>query len=70
MLGAFAVWALFGFQFPGTPVPIALNAVAKLLAFAAALTLFPPRPARSGPDLSPDTADLTSVEVRTSRSDE
>jgi hypothetical protein len=39
----FAVWALVGFPFPGSPVPLALNVVAKALAFVAAITLFLPR---------------------------
>ena len=45
MLGVFAVWALFGFAYPSAPVPIALNIVSKILAFAAALSLFLPQPA-------------------------
>ena len=44
MLLVFAVWALDGFGYPSAPVPIALNMVSKILAFAVALTLFlPPR---------------------------
>jgi hypothetical protein len=43
MLAVFAVWALTGFGYPGTPVPITLNVVSKLLAFTTALTLFFPR---------------------------
>jgi hypothetical protein len=44
MLLVFAIWALDGFGYPSAPVPIALNMVSKVLAFAAALTLFlPPR---------------------------
>ena len=44
MLAVFAVWALDGFEYPGTPAPYALNVVSKLLAFATILTLFlPPR---------------------------
>jgi hypothetical protein len=46
MLGVFAVWALSGFGYPSTPLPIALNIASKILAFVAALTLFlPQRPA-------------------------
>ncbi len=36
----FAVWALFGFAYPATPIPLALNAIAKILAFATAVSLF------------------------------
>jgi hypothetical protein len=46
MLGVWAVWALFGFGYPSTPLPIALNIASKILAFVTALTLFvPQRPA-------------------------
>lgn len=38
----FAVWALFGFAYPAAPVPIALNMLSKVLAFAAAVSLFLP----------------------------
>ncbi len=38
----FAVWALFGFAYPATPLPIAFNVVSKILAFAAAVSLFLP----------------------------
>jgi hypothetical protein len=45
MLGVFAVWALGGFGYPSAPLPLTLNIVSKLLAFATALTLFfPQRP--------------------------
>ncbi len=36
----FAVWALFGFAYPLTPLPIAFNMIAKVIAFAAAVSLF------------------------------
>jgi hypothetical protein len=42
MFVIFAVWALFGFANPATPLPIALNGVSKVLAFAAAVSLFLP----------------------------
>jgi hypothetical protein len=42
MLVVFAVWALLGFGYPSAPVPITLNVVSKILAFAVALTLFLP----------------------------
>ena len=43
MLGVWAAWALAGFGYPSAPLPIALNIASKILAFAAALTLFLPR---------------------------
>ncbi len=43
MLAVFAVWALSGFGYPSAPVPLTLNIVSKLLAFAVVLTLFFPR---------------------------
>jgi hypothetical protein len=44
MLAVFVVWALAGFAYPATPGAYTLNVLSKLLAFAAALTLFlPPR---------------------------
>jgi len=38
----FAVWAMFGFVYPAAPLPIALNMISKVLAFAAAVSLFLP----------------------------
>ena len=43
MLYVFAVWALFGFPYPSRPIPFALNVISKILAFAAAITLFLPQ---------------------------
>jgi hypothetical protein len=43
MLGVFAIWALAGFGYPSGPLPLTLNIVSKLLAFATALTLFLPQ---------------------------
>jgi hypothetical protein len=42
MFFVFAVWAVFGFAYPATPLPIALNMISKVLAFAAAVSLFLP----------------------------
>lgn len=42
MFFVFAIWAAFGFAYPGTPLPIALNAISKVLCFVAAITLFLP----------------------------
>jgi len=36
----FAVWALFGFAYPATPIPVTLNVISKILAFATAISLF------------------------------
>ena len=38
----FAVWALFGFAYPATPIPFALNMISKIIAFATAISLFLP----------------------------
>jgi hypothetical protein len=51
MLGVFAIWALAGFGYPSAPVPLTLNIVSKLLAFATALTLFFPQ--RPPPEQAP-----------------
>jgi hypothetical protein len=56
MLGVFALWALSGFGYPSTPLPITLNIASKILAFATALTLFlpqRPRPELPGPANAP-----------------
>lgn len=42
MFVVFAVWAVFGFAYPSAPIPIALNMISKVLAFAAAVSLFLP----------------------------
>ena len=39
----FAVWALFGFAYPAAPIPVALNMISKILAFATAVSLFLPQ---------------------------
>jgi hypothetical protein len=48
MLLVFAIWALSGFAYPSTPLPIALNMLSKILAFVTALSLFLPRRALDG----------------------
>jgi hypothetical protein len=42
MLLVFAAWALAGFGYPSSTVPLALNVVSKILAFVTALSLFLP----------------------------
>ena len=44
MFGVFALWAAFGFAFPSEPLPLALNVIAKILCFLAAIMLFAWRP--------------------------
>jgi hypothetical protein len=44
----FAVWALFGFSYPEAPIPIALNMISKILAFAVAVSLFVPHEKMGG----------------------
>jgi hypothetical protein len=43
MFFVFAIWGAFGFAYPGTPIPIALNAISKVLCFVAAITLILPQ---------------------------
>jgi hypothetical protein len=43
MFFVFAIWAMFGFSYPSYPIPIALNAVSKILSFVVAITLFLPQ---------------------------
>ena len=43
MLGIFSVWGLFGFAYPSSALPFTLNVASKLVAFAAALSLFLPQ---------------------------
>ena len=40
MFVVFAIWAAFGFAFPAEPLPLALNVIAKILCFVAAIMLF------------------------------
>ncbi|HLZ60563.1 MAG TPA: hypothetical protein VKR06_26760 [Ktedonosporobacter sp.] len=40
----FALWAVFGFAYPSTPIPIALNMLSKVAAFATAVSLFTTAP--------------------------
>jgi hypothetical protein len=47
MLLIFAVWALFGFGYPSTPLPWAFNSVSKVVAFVVALSLFLPQRGRN-----------------------
>jgi ABC-2 type transport system ATP-binding protein len=42
MIGFFGIWALFGFGYPQSALPITMNVVSKILAFITALTLFLP----------------------------
>lgn len=43
MFFVFATWALFGFSYPSSAIPIALNAGSKILSSIAAITLFLPQ---------------------------
>lgn len=40
MFGVFTIWALVGFEYPWGGLPLALNIVSKILAFAVSLSLF------------------------------
>ena len=48
MLLIFAVWTLFGFGYPTTPLPFAFNVVSKIVAFVVALSLFLPQRGQAG----------------------
>jgi hypothetical protein len=65
MLGVFAVWALSGFGYPSAPLPTALNAVSKILAFVTVLTLFIPQRRTPGqaPELDSDRQAQLAVTV-------
>jgi len=43
MFFVFSIWALFGFSYPSSPIPFALNAASKVLCFMTAITLFLPQ---------------------------
>ena len=47
MLVVFAVWGLSGFGYPSAHIPFALNVLSKIVAFAAALSLFLPQRAQA-----------------------
>ena len=57
MIGVFGIWALFGFGYPQSALPITMNVVSKILAFITALTLFLPDRLRNwrtdGPPVAP-----------------
>jgi ABC-2 type transport system ATP-binding protein len=57
MIGVFAIWALFGFGYPQSALPITMNVASKILAFITALTLFLPDRLRNwrtdGPPATP-----------------
>jgi hypothetical protein len=42
MFLVFGTWALTGFSYPSSPLPIVLNALSKILSFGVAITLFIP----------------------------
>jgi hypothetical protein len=49
MFLVFSIWALFGFSYPSSPVPIVYNSVSKMLAQANPITLFLRRSSRANP---------------------
>jgi len=57
MIGVFGIWALYGFGYPQSALPITMNVVSKILAFITALTLFLPDRLRNwrtdGPPATP-----------------
>jgi hypothetical protein len=67
MFLVFAVWAVFGFAYPLTALPITLNVISKALAFAAAVSLFLPQRERTPTAEQPRVAETS--ERHGSRSD-
>jgi hypothetical protein len=65
MLLIFAVWALFGFGFPSSPLPFAFNAVSKVVAFVVALSLFLPQRGQASTLKPTDSASLDDLGHRT-----
>jgi ABC-2 type transport system ATP-binding protein len=57
MISVFGIWALSGFGYPQSALPITMNVVSKILAFITALTLFLPDRLRNwrtdGPAVAP-----------------
>jgi ABC-2 type transport system ATP-binding protein len=57
MMGVFGIWALYGFDYPQSALPITMNVASKILAFITALTLFLPDRLKDwqtdGPALAP-----------------
>lgn len=57
MIGVFGIWAMSGFGYPQSALPITMNVVSKILAFVTALTLFLPDRLRNwrrdGPPAAP-----------------
>jgi hypothetical protein len=65
MLAVFAGWGLYGFGYPSAPGPVTLNALSKILALAAALTLFLPQRAQArAPQPASATASSVPADVR------
>ncbi|HEY5005614.1 MAG TPA: hypothetical protein VII61_20800 [Ktedonobacteraceae bacterium] len=61
----FAVWALFGFAYPSTPIPIALNMLSKVVAFATAVSLFFAHKEKKVLGTSPDKGDVPDIALQT-----
>lgn len=43
MFFVFAVWAVFGFSYPSSPLPFSLNVISKVLSFVVSVTLLLPQ---------------------------
>jgi hypothetical protein len=61
MLAVFAVWALSGFAYPSTPLPLTLNVVSKILAFVTTLCLFLPQRSGASAPAGPASPSLRSA---------
>jgi hypothetical protein len=62
MFLVFAIWALFGFAYPSSPLPTAFNMISKVLAFAVAVSLFLPLEERSREKV-PQQAEMLQAEI-------
>lgn len=63
MFLVFAVWAVFGFAYPLTPLPITLNVISKALAFVAAVSLFIPQNQKPQEQSAPITTERPGHEI-------
>lgn len=60
MFLVFGVWALFGYAYPETPIPITLNIISKILAFATVIALFLPQATQHAATATPATMHVSS----------
>lgn len=64
MFLVFAVWAVFGFAYPLSPLPITLNVISKALAFLTAVSLFVPQDRKPQEQSAPNTTEQPAQEIQ------